>query len=43
MQSSIRKSSIQISRPGEAQYRLSMYRDDKRLENKEGAFNLITI
>ena len=37
-----RKSSIQISRPGECQYRLSMYRDDKRMENKEGAFNLIT-
>lgn len=42
MPSTVRKSSIQISRPGECQYRLSMYRDDKRLSNKEGAFNLIT-
>jgi len=35
MPSTIRKSSIQISRPGEAQYRLSMYRDGERLQNKE--------
>ena len=42
MPSTIRKSSIQIARPGEAQYRLSMYRDGERLQNKEGAFDLVT-
>ena len=34
MPSTIKKSSIQISRPGEAQYRLSMYRDGESLISK---------
>jgi len=42
MPSTVRKSSLRISKPGEISYRLSMYRDDVRMQNQEGAFNLVT-
>ena len=42
MPSTVRQSSLRISKPGEISYRLSMYRDDVRMQNQEGAFNLVT-